>query len=238
VPQGLKEEGEMINLQVIDGGLEPDADEIALRHTLRREIEQHGAALSIRDRAKATVEAGVKHLADVETELKQYDDLDNGIAARRATIIAESLEAGGVPDLDTPELRDLIIKRAEASNRHAAFAMALEKLRGSLAEAERTLASRKHDVESAALSIVGHCVDQRARALREIEAQAAELRRQLLGATALRPGAQTPLRPETLALLRDDSASALVSKNTTSTAAVWNQLFARLRDDPEARIDD
>jgi hypothetical protein len=227
----------MINLSIIDGDLADDADEIALRHALRREIEQQGAALSLRDKAQATVEAGEKHLADVETELKQYDDLDDGIAARRATIIAESLEAGGVPDLDTPELRDLILRRGEASNRQAAFAMALAKLRASLAEADRTLAARKRNVESAALALVGHVVDGRARALREIERQAAELRKELLGASALRPGAQTPLRPETLALLRDDPASALVSKNTTSTAHVWSQMFARLCNDSEARIE-
>jgi hypothetical protein len=228
----------MINLSVIDGDLAEDADDIALRHALRREIEQHGAALSVRDRAAATVEAGRRHLHDVENELCQYDDLDEKIAERRATQISEALEAGGAPNLDTPpELSDLIVKRAEANNRHAAFTQALWRLEGNLAEADRTLAARKRNVESAALAIVGHCVDQRAAALREIEAQAAELRRQLLGASALRPGAQTPLKPETLALLRDDPASALVSKNTTSTAHVWSQMFTRLCNDSEARLE-
>jgi hypothetical protein len=229
----------MINLSIIDGDLADDADDIALRHALRREIEQQGAALSLRDKAKATVEAAKQHLAGVENELRRYDDLDERIASTRATQIAEALEAGGAPNLDTPpELNDLIVKRAEANNRHAAFTQALRRLDSNLAEADRTLAARKHGVESAALAVVGHVVDGRARALREIEQHAAELRRELLGATALRPGAQTPLKPETLALLRDDPASALVSKNTTSTAHVWSQMFARLCNDSEARCDD
>jgi hypothetical protein len=228
----------MINLSVIDGDLAEDADDIALRHALRRELEQKSAALAVRDKAAATVEAARRHLAGVESELKEFDDLDEGIAARRASIIAESLEAGGVPDLDTPELRDLIIKRAEADNRRSAFAMALTKLEASLAEAERALAARRHNVESAALAIVGHAVDMRAHALREIEEQAAALRKKLLGATALRPGAQTPLRSETLALLRDDCASARLSRNDTSEAPRWNGLFARLLNDPEARPDE
>jgi hypothetical protein len=230
----------MINLQVIENANfeEPVADEDALRFALRREIEVREASLKIRDRARATVEAGEKHLADVEIELRQYDDLDDGIAARRATIIAESLEAGGVPDLDTPELRELIVKRGEASNRRAAFAMALEKLRASLAEAERTLVACRANAESAALAVVGHVVDGQANALREIEQHAASLRKKLIGSCALRPGAQIPLASGTLALLRDDPANAVLSKNDTSMATSWNGFFAKLLNDSGARLDE
>jgi hypothetical protein len=229
----------MINLQVIDGGLEPDQDEIALRFALRREIEQMSAALSLRDKAQATVEAAKQHLSGVENELCQYDDLDEQIATRRATRIAESLEAGGgIPDLDTPELRELIVKRAEANNRHSAFTQATAKLEANLAEAERTLAARRSNVTSAALAVVGHVVDGQARMLREVEESAALLRKKLLGATALRPGAQTPLKSATLALLRDDCASARLSRNDTSSATIWNGFLAKLLNDSEARIDD
>jgi len=228
----------MINLSVIDSDLE-DADEVALRHALRRELEQNAAALALRDKAQATVEAAKKHLAGVENELRQYDDLDEKIATKRATRIAESLEAGGgVPDLDTPELHQLIIRRGEADNRRAAFAQALTKLEGSLAEAERTLAARKSNVDSAALAIVGHVVDGQARALKQVEEHAATLRRRLIGSCALRPGAQIPLASATLAMLRDDPPNAVLSRNDGSEAPRWNQLFARLCNDPEARIDD
>ncbi|MGC1863675.1 MAG: hypothetical protein WA733_21780 [Methylocystis sp.] len=225
------------NLKLVEP--EPDPDETALRHTLRRELEQRDAALAVRDKAAATVEAARGHLAAVEEELRQFDNLDDDIAASRATRIAESLEAGGgVPDLDTPELHALIVKRGEAANRLSAFRQAMTRLEASLAEAERTLAARRSNVASAALAVVGHIVDTHARELRHIEEAAAVLRKKLIGATALRPGAQTPLHPSTLAMLRDDPPNAILSRNDGSEARVWNGLFAELLNDPEARLND
>jgi hypothetical protein len=223
------------NLKVVSND---DPDETALRFALRHELEQRDAALAVRDKAAATVEAARGHLAAVENELSAYDDLDEQIAASRATRIAESLEAGGgVPDLDTPELHALIVKRGEAANRLNAFRQAMTRLEAGLADAERTLAARRSNVASAALAVVGHIVDTHARALRHTEEQAAALRKKLIGATALRPGAQTPLHPSTLALLRDDPPNAILSRNDGSEAHVWNDLFARLLNDPEAKIE-
>jgi hypothetical protein len=224
------------NLKVVSN---EDPDEAALRHTLRRELEQRDAALSLRDKAAATVEAARGHLAAVEEELRQFDDLDDDIEAARATRIAESLEAGGgVPDLDTPELHQVIVRRGEASNRLSAFRQAMTRLESSLADAERTLAARRSNVASAALAVVGHIVDTHARELRHIEEQAAALRKKLIGATALRPGAQTPLHRDTLAMLRDDPPNAVLSRNDGSAAPIWNGLFAKLLNDPGARLGD
>jgi hypothetical protein len=224
------------NLKVVTDN---DPDETALRHTLRRELEQRDAALAVRDKAAATVESARGHLLAVENELSAYDDLDEQIAASRATRIAESLESGGgLPaDLDAPELHALIIKRGEAANRLSAFRQAMTRLEASLAEAERTLAARRSNVASAALAVCGHLVDVQARELRYIEEQAAMLRKKLIGATALRPGAQTPLHRDTLAMLRDDPPNAVLSRNDGSAAPIWNQLFARLLNDPEALLE-
>jgi hypothetical protein len=218
---------------------EEDPDEAALRFALRRELEQRDAALAVRDKAAATVEAARGHLLAVENELSAYDDLDEQIAASRATKIAESLESGGgLPaDLDAPELSQLIVRRGETSNRLSAFRQAMTRLESRLAEAERTLAARQSNVASAALSVVGHIVDMQARELEYIEQQAAMLRKKLIGATALRPGAQAPLHPSTLAMLRDDPPNAILSRNDGSEARVWNGLFAKLLNDPEARLE-
>jgi hypothetical protein len=226
------------NLKVVT---DHDPDEAALRHTLRREQEQQAAALAVRDKAAATVEAARGHLTAVEEELRQFDDLDEHIASARATKIAEALEAGAGLDIvldDTPELHALIVKRGEAANRLNAFRQAMTRLEASLADAERTLAARRSNVASAALAVVGHIVDTHARELLHIEEQAAALRKKLIGATALRPGAQTPLHPGTLAMLRDDPPNAILSRNDGSEARVWNRLFAELLNDPEARLND
>ena len=231
----------MINLQVIDGGLEPDQGEIELRQALRKALEQRDAALAVRDKAQATVEAARQHLAVVEGELKQYDGLDDEIAARHATLIGESLESGGgLPDLDTPELNQLIARRMATTNRANAVTRAAKRLQATLDDANAKLRERQAAVDQAALKIVGHAADARARELAEIEQAAATLRRRLLGACVLRPpGSAIPLAAETLKLLRDDSASALVSKNDTSMGALWNGLFTRLsRGDYEARLED
>ena len=157
-------------------------------------------------------------------------------------LIAESLEAGGgMPSLEMPDdLQRLVVSRADANNRLSAFTQALAKLEASLNEADQTLRARQAAVDQAALKIVGHAADARARELAEIEQAAATLRRRLLGACVLRPpGSAIPLAAATVKLLRDDCASALVSKNDTSMGALWNGLFTRLsRGDYEARLED
>ena len=75
----------MINLEVIDGGLEPDQGEIELRQALRKALEQHGAALNVRDRAAATVEAARRQIGVINSELERHAQLDEEIAARRAS---------------------------------------------------------------------------------------------------------------------------------------------------------
>jgi hypothetical protein len=226
------------NLKLVES--EQDPDETALRHTLRRELEQRDAALSLRDKAKSNVEAASDALQACAGELERYAQLDEQIAEERANQIAASLESGGgFPRLETPvALQALTSKRDEVGNRRLAIAQALKRLEATLAEAERTLAARQSNVASAALSVVGHIVDMQARELRYIEEQAAALRKKLIGSCALRPGAQTPLHPSTLALLRDDPANAILSRNDGSEARVWNGLFAKLLNDPEARLDE
>jgi hypothetical protein len=232
----------MINLQVIDGGLEPDQYEIELRQALRKALEQHGAALDVRDRAKAVVDAALQHLAAMDAELRGFDKLDGEIAHNRADAITKALAAGdAMPTLEMPpELHELVLRRADAFNRQTALTTAMERLRANLDEADATLRARQAAVDQAALKIVGHAADARARELKQIEETAAMLRRQLLGATVMRPpGQQIPLNADTMKLLRDDSASALVSKNDTSMGALWGGLFTRLsRGDWEATLDE
>jgi hypothetical protein len=231
----------MTNLRMIENTdfEEPVIDDAVPRAELRKALEERDAALALRDKAAATVEAARRHLRDVENELCQYDDLDEKIATKRAGVIAESLEAGGgVPDLDIPELHELIVKRGEANNRHAAFTMALTKLEANLDEANATLRARQADVDKSALRIVGCVADNQARELRLAEQITADMRRKLLGATVMRPpGSQIPLSSATMKLLRDDCLGALISKNDTSQGALWNSLFTRLsRGDSEARL--
>jgi hypothetical protein len=224
--------------------VESDRDEIdeELRANLRKALEEKAAALAVRDKAGAVVESAKRHLADVEAELRQFDSLDEHIASARATKIAEALEAGAGLDVvldDAPELRELIIRRGECANRHSAFSQAMTRLEKTLDESNATLRARQADVDHAALAIVGHVVDVRALDLVRLEADAADLRRQLLGACVTRPpGQQIPLAPATLKLLRDDCAGALVNKNDVTRAALWNTMFSKLLHDPEARIDD
>jgi hypothetical protein len=234
----------MINLQVIENTDydEIEIDDAELRADLRKALEQRDAALAVRDKAQATVEAAKRHMATVEAEQHEYDHLDDEIASARAAKIAESLEAGGgMPTLETPtEYAQLVLRRADAANRLLAFAQALTRLEANLDEANATLRARQSEVDKAALRIVGCVADNQARELRLAERAVAELRRKLLGATVMRPpGSQIPLSAATMKLLRDDCAGALVSKNDTSMGSIWNGLFMRLsRGDSEARIDE
>ena len=234
----------MINLSVIENTdfEEPEIDEAPLRAELRKAHEIREAALVVRDKSQACVEAGVKHLAGVERELKQYDHLDEAISERRATLIGEALEAGpGLDiDLDVPELHDLILRRGEAANRRAAFSMALDKLKANLEEANATLRAKQADVDKTALRIVGCIADRHARELGLAAQAVADMRRKLLGATVMRPpGSQIPLSSSTLKLLRDDCAGALISKNDTSMGGMWNSLFMRpSRGDCDAQLED
>lgn len=225
------------NLKIVE---EIDPDEVELRAELHTAIEQSEAALKLRDKAKATVEAVRAHLAEVEEELRQFETLDADIAEARAVQIAELLEAGGgFPALKTPpELERLSLKRADASNRHAAIIQAATRLRGNLDDAQATLDRTQADVEHAARAVVGHIADGLARDLAAREAECAKLRRHLTGASALRPGQQIPLSRETLSLLRDGPAGALVSHNDVSGAAAWNRLFAALSKDGAATMPD
>ncbi len=225
------------NLKLVEA--EPDPDEIELRRALRRAIEARDAARVIFDKAGDTCERAVKFISRLEGAGDEYGDIDARVARERADALKTALERNIAPSFETStELRELATRRMDLENQIAAARLAQETLARELEDAKQTLDRTQADVESAALAVVGHVVDGQARVLSRIEEQAAALRKRLLGATALRPGAQTPLRRETLALLRDDCASARLSRNDTSAASIWSGLFAKLLADPEARPND
>jgi hypothetical protein len=234
----------MINLQVIENSNydEIEIDDGELRVNLRKALEQRDAALAVRDKAAATIEAVDKQIGVIDSLLSRFAQLDDDLATARANDITMSLEAGdGLPPMRlSAELEGRVMQRIDATERRAAFEQAAKKLRADLEEANATLRARQAEVDKAALRIVGCVADQRARELRLAEQATASLRRQLLGACVTRPpGSQIPLAPATLKLLRDDSASALVSKNDTSGAGPWNRLFTKLcGGDSEARLDE
>jgi hypothetical protein len=234
----------MINLQVIENTdfEEPVIDDGELRAELRKALEQRDAALALRDKAAAIVEAARRQIAVIDSELAGYARLDDEVAEARGRLIAESLEAGGgMPPLTLPaDMRERVLARTDAESRRQAFDQALRRLEVNLDEANATLRARQGEVDKAALRIVGCVADNQARELRLAELVVADMRRKLLGATVMRPpGSQIPLSAATMKLLRDDCASALVSKNDTSMGSIWNGLFTRLsRGDSEARMED
>jgi hypothetical protein len=234
----------MINLQVIENTdfEEPEIDDAELRADLRKALEQRDAALAVRDKAAACVEAVDKQLGVIDSLLSRFAELDDELATARANDIATSLEAGdGLPPMRlSDELQARVAQRIDATERRAAFEQAAKKLRANLDEANATLRARQAEVDKAALRIVGCIADNQARELRLAERAVADMRRKLLGACVMRPpGSQIPLSAATLKLLRDDCAGALVSKNDTSMGSIWNGLFTRLsRGELEARLND
>ena len=218
---------------------EQDPDEVMLRQALHVAIEARDAADVIFSKAKDTCERAVKFISRLESAGDEYGDVDGRIARERADALRTALERNVAPSFDaSAELRELSARRLDLGNQIAAARLAQETLARELEEAKQTLDRLQGAVEVAALKVAGHVADALARDLGAREADCAVLRRRLLGATTLRPRNQIPLDRGTLALLRDDAASGLVSRNDVTGAQWWNALVSRLMNDSEARPDD
>jgi hypothetical protein len=215
-----------------------DPDEIELRRALHVAIEARDAANVIFAKASDTNERAVQFISRLENALDEFGDVDGRVARERANAFRVALEHNSSPVLETSaELRELSARKLDLGNQLAAARLAQETLTKELNDANQTLDRAQGAVEVAALKVAGHIADTLARDLGAREADCATLRRRLLGATTLRPRNQIPLNQRTLALLRDDSASGLVSRNDVTGAAWWNDLVSRLMNDSGATIE-
>ncbi len=225
------------NLKLVE---QPDADheEAALRSELRRLLEQRDAALVLRDKAADTSERAAQFIAGIEAGLADFASVDARVAQERATAFKVALERNAEPVLAiSSELKALSARRMDLENQLAGARLARETLTQELQEAQTTLDRLQANVEQMARAVVGHTADQKARELAEYEAECATLRQRLLGATAMRPGGQFPLQSQTLALLRDEPANAIFSRNGAGDATRWNDLYAKLLHDHSARLE-
>ena len=130
--------------------------------------------------------------------------------------------------------------RLDAENNLSAARQAAASLNEELTAAERTLALCEANARTAAKAVVGFRADAMARELAKIETQAGEMRRRLLGVTATRPPhvGQYQVKPETMALLRDDPINSVYRHNSGEDAQYWDRWLARLMRDANAKAEE
>jgi hypothetical protein len=194
-----------------------------------------------RDKAAQAVERAEALIAEIESDLRGYADLDAKIAEERAEQIKASLEYGlALTMAVSPELSALAAKRIDAENHKAAAEQALAKLRGDLALADNEFVAAAHAVEDQAIAVAAFSIKPLVDKLRDVESQAYELRRLCVGygAVRTRDSKFLPIDGDSVTLLRSPPSGAGLLRSTGLDAVTtWRGYLDRLSADAYAQLD-
>ncbi len=220
----------------------PQADEAALRHDLATKLEERDSALARRDKARATADSADAFIGELQARVDAFDAIDAQIANERALAFKAALAKGdAMPKLTlSPELARASTARLDAENNLAGAKQAAAALNEELAVTERTLAQCEANAKAAAKAVVAQHANAMAHELSQLETHAGEMRRRLLGVTAMRAPhvGEYQVSRETMALLRDNPINSIYTRNSAEDVLYWDRYLARLMRDANAQPDE
>ena len=213
-------------------------DVAELRAALAAKIRERNLAQSRRDQTAEAVKRAANFVGRLEANLAAFADTDSRIARSRAESFRRALAEGdATPMLSlSSELGKAAAQKLDAENQLDAARQAYKALALELAEEQASLDRLKADTRTAAKHVISCYADHKAVELAQLENEAGELRRKLLGLTQMRSPhiGNYQLAPQTIALLRDDPINSLSTRNSGNDVRHWDLWLERLLNDAEA----